>query len=384
MINESILREYLKNLVEIGHRMTGTYNCEKAAKYIYQQFESMDLETRYHNWMAYGDWYHKGFYKGQNIEATLEGTDDSCDEVLIFNAHYDTLRYSPGANDDGSGTSAVLTAAYILSQFEFNRTIKFVTFSGEEVGLIGSRAYAKEIYTNNENILFEFNADGIGYAVTAEGGRNMGLSTTEDALWIVDLFKNISRGFGMNFKIRDSTIKRDANRGWSDYWPFVQYGYEAIACWGSTDRDPNYHKASDNLSNINFSYLVNTTRHIVGAIAYLADFNNPYPQIKIANPKKGRLFYKDRILEDFRYEKTMVIKDVHIYTEIKPGDAPINRVEFYYDDKLEYIDKEIPYEWRLVKNSIGMHNVTVVVYDELGRSASDFCSFFFLNINKRR
>lgn len=383
MINETLLRNYLKSLVEIGHRMTGTYGCEKAAKYIFEQFEKLDLNPRYHDWTAFGDWYHKGHFKGQNVEATLKGKDSSCDEILVFNAHYDTVRPSPGANDDGSGTAAVLTAAYVLSQFEFNRTIKFIAFSGEEVGLIGSRAYTKEIYTNDENILYEFNADMIGHARTGQGGRNMGVYTTEDALWIIDLFKDISNDFDMNFELRSGQIDRDAERGWSDYWPFVQYGYEAIACWGSSDGDPNYHKPTDNLDNINFSYLVNTTRHIVGALAYLADFNNPYPQIKIANPKKGRLYYKDRIKNDFRFERTIVINDVHIYAEVKPGAAPINRVEFYYDDKLECTVTELPFEWWIKKLSIREHNIDVVVYDELGYSASDSINFFFLNINNR-
>jgi hypothetical protein len=210
----------------------------------------------------------------------------------------------------------------------------------------------------------------------------MGIGTTEDALWIKDLFEDISTKFGMNFQIRHYHIDRDANRGWSDYWPFVEYGYEAIACWGSTDRDPNYHKPSDNLSNINFSYLVNTSRHIIGALAYIADFNNPYPQIKIANPKLGRLYYKDRILKELRKKNTIVLKDVHIYAEVKPGAAPINQVEFYYDDKLEYIDNEVPYEWWLKKNSIRKHNVDVVVYDQLGQKASDSVNFYFLNRNK--
>ena len=55
--------------------------------------------------------------------------------AIIFNAHYDSVAKGPGANDDGSGTVAVLAAAYALSHFDFKRTIKFVTFSGEEIGL---------------------------------------------------------------------------------------------------------------------------------------------------------------------------------------------------------------------------------------------------------
>jgi hypothetical protein len=366
--------------MDIGRRMTGTYSCDKAAKYIYEHFEKLNLNPKYHYWKGFGDYYHQGFYKSQNIEATLYGIDDSNDEILMVNAHYDTLRTSPGANDDGSGTVAVLAAAYVLSQFEFNRTIKFVTFSGEEVGLIGSRDYVKKIYTNNENIFLDINADTIGRAVTAEGGRNMGIGGTEDSLWILDLIENISKEYGMNFKLRRYQIDRDADRGWSDYWAFLQYGYESITCWGSSDGDPNYHTENDNYDNINFSYLVNTTRHIVGALAYLADFENPYPQIKIVNPKKGRLYYKDRILLDFLYERTVVLKDVHIIAEVKPGNEKIEKVEFYYDDNLEYTDKDLPYEWCLNKTSLGVHKVKLIAYDQKGKTSTDQVKFFYLYI----
>ena len=194
--------------------------------------------------------------------------------------------------------------------------------------------------------------------------------------------ENISTDYGMNFHLRRYQMDRDAERGWSDYWAFVQYGYESIACWGSSDGDPNYHSENDNFDNINFSYLVNTTRHIVGALAYLADFENPNPQIKITNPKKGRLYYKDRIFLDFLYEKTVVLKDVHIYAEVKPGDAEIDKVEFYYDGILGYSDIEIPYEWRLNKTSLWFHTVQVVVYDINGKTSEDQVKFLYLYINR--
>ena len=302
-INETLLQKYMRDLMDIGRRMTGTYGCNKAAKYIYAEFKKLNLNPKMDYWNAFGDNYHKGFYKSQNVEATHKGIDETNDEILMFNAHYDTVRNAPGANDDGSGTVAVLAAAYVLSQYEFNRTIKFVAFSGEEEGLLGSRDYVKKIYSNDENIFLDINADMIGRAVTAEGGRNMGIGATEDSLWILNLIENISTEYGMNFYLRTYQIDRDADRGYSDYWGFVQYGYESIACWGSSDGDPNYHSENDNYDNINFSYLVNTTRHIVGTLAYLADFENPNPQIKITNPKKGRLYYKDRIFLDFYMKK---------------------------------------------------------------------------------
>lgn len=102
MINESLLREFLTVLsVEIGPRKTGTYSTEKAAEYMYDQFTDMGLEVRYQHWASFNDRRPFRHYKDKNVEATLKGIDDSNDEILVFNAHYDTTKRSPGAIDDG-------------------------------------------------------------------------------------------------------------------------------------------------------------------------------------------------------------------------------------------------------------------------------------------
>ena len=136
MINETIIREYLETIVGFGPRVTGSDACEKAAQYIHQQFTDMQLIARYQNWTTWGNIYNPHLYTSQNVEGTLTGTNTMDKSSIIFNAHYDSIEGGPGANDDGSGTVAVLAAAYALSHFDFKRTVKFVTFSGEEIGLV--------------------------------------------------------------------------------------------------------------------------------------------------------------------------------------------------------------------------------------------------------
>jgi len=167
MVNETLILGYLEDLVDFSPRKTGTYGCERAAIYIYEKFVEMGIDTKVYNWTSFGNKYNPGVFSGKNIEATLNGNNKK-DEIIIFNAHYDSVWISPGADDDGSGVAAVLAAAYVLSKFEFNRTIKFLCFSGEEVGLLGSKAYSKSAYENDDIILLEFNADMIGYAKTDE------------------------------------------------------------------------------------------------------------------------------------------------------------------------------------------------------------------------
>jgi hypothetical protein len=382
-INESLVKEFMEYLVfEIGNRYTGSYGCQKAAKYIYNQFENMGLQTRYQNWSTHGDRYHHGFFISQNIEATHQGSYPNYDEAIIFNAHYDTVKGTVGANDDGSGTVGVLAAAYVLSQYNFKRPMKFVTFSGEEVGLLGSHAYAREIYEQKTPVLVEFNADMIGKATTAETGRTIRLSLTEDAGWIADVMKNMTKDYGLNFNITQGWgINRDAKRGGSDYFDFIRLGYESVCVW-EADGDPNYHTPEDNINNVNISYLVNTTRHIAATMAILADMDVEQPQTYIANPRFGKIFYNDNPQKTYKYKIPIIIDETNIYAEVKQGKYPIEKVEFYCDEKLLFTDTEKPYEYMLNKRSIGFHTIKVVTYDTQKNNATDHMKILFLNILK--
>jgi hypothetical protein len=384
MVNESLVYDFLWGLLKYGPRRTSTDGCERAANYLFKQFEDMGLETRYQEWTKWVIYKYPKFYRSRNIEATLLGNGGLSEEILIVNAHYDTVKYAPGAIDDGTGVATVLTAAYVLSQFDFNRTIKFVTFSGEEVGLLGSRAYVNEIYEDDLDILVEFNLDGIGYATNPKA-KYISLVPTEDAKWIVNEIKNVNEDYEIEFDIKDTNIIEPGGprQFTSDFYDFVLHGYEAVDFRG-LERYPYWHTPEDTIDKVNFGYLVNITKLVVASLAHMADIDVYYPQIRIIAPRRGRLYFEDRTVKNYRYEKTVVIDDYLICTEVKPGDAPIEKVEFYYDNKLVYTDTENPYQWRLNERSIKKHMVKVIVYDEIGRKARDEITFRFINLIKKK
>ncbi|HRY31618.1 MAG TPA: M28 family peptidase [Bacteroidales bacterium] len=100
-----------------------------------------------------------------NVIATLSGTAFP-DEYVVMGAHYDSYSYNssaPGADDNGSGTAAVMEIARILSQQSFGRSIIFCLFSAEEYGLYGSQAYASGAAAGNMNILGYLNLDMCAY-----------------------------------------------------------------------------------------------------------------------------------------------------------------------------------------------------------------------------
>jgi len=261
--------------------------------------------------------------------------------------------------------------------------MKFVTFSGEEEGLLGSQAYARELYDQKTPVLVEFNADMIGRAVAAENGRRLRLSVTEDAGWISDIMKNITMDYGLNFNITAGWgINRDGKQGGSDYFNFIRLGYESVCVW-EAEGDPYMHTPQDNISNVNISYLVNMTRHIAATMAILADMDVEVPQIYIANPRHGKIFYNDNMLKKIKYKIPVVVDETNIYAEVKQGLYPVDRVEFYYGNKLLFTDKEKPYEYMLNKRSLGFHKIKVIVYDTEGNSAIDEIRILFLNLKTK-
>jgi Peptidase family M28 len=105
-----------------------------------------------------------------NVMATLKGTDPNDKRIFIISGHLDNMRTNvmdrtgdaPGANDDGSGTSAVLECARIMSKHSFPATIIFVAVSGEEQGLLGSTYMANKAKQENWNVEAVLNNDIIG------------------------------------------------------------------------------------------------------------------------------------------------------------------------------------------------------------------------------
>lgn len=105
-----------------------------------------------------------------NVVATLKGTDPNDTRVLIISGHLDSRRTdvmdrtneAPGANDDGSGSAAVLECARIMSKHSFSATIIFVTVSGEEQSLLGSTYMATKAKKENWNIEAMLNNDIMG------------------------------------------------------------------------------------------------------------------------------------------------------------------------------------------------------------------------------
>jgi hypothetical protein len=219
----------------------------------------------------------------------------------------------------------------------------------------------------------------IGKATSEETSHSIGLSYTEDSKWIGSIMENMSKYYGLNFTVKTRWPINRYRRGGSDYAEFAILGYEAVAVW-QMESDPNMHQPTDTIENVNISYLVNTTRHIAATMAILADIELEYPQIKIVNPRRGRILFNDITYKIYKFIMPTIIDVTNIYAEVIPGIHPINKVEFYYDDKLLFIDEEKPYVYTLNERSISRHIIKVVAYDIEGNTTTDEMKILLFNI----
>ena len=280
-IDEQMIYNYIDDLASFGPRETGEPACEESAEYIYNEFEQMGLDVRYDDWEREG-------YTSNNVEATLPGTDQTSDEIYIVCGHYDTVPESPGADDDASGVAVALAAAYVMSQYSFNHTVRFVAFSGEEQGLLGSYMYVQEVIENGDNVMGVLNADMIGFAVSEYDEDYLKIFEDGESMWLFNFTNAVSLLYSDYIDL--SLI--DAGFTWgSDHYYFWEYGYSALF-YHEYNFNDYYHSEQDTLENMNMEYCVKGTRLILATLAELAQIgstNTPPSLPSITGPSKGKI-----------------------------------------------------------------------------------------------
>ncbi len=162
-IDESLMARYIQMFQDFRSRYSYRGDkCFEVAAHIRSMFERNGLDA------YYDDFAYNG-YDMRNVIGVKQGVSTSTGTVILC-GHYDSIStgnyaytQAPGADDNGSGIAAVMAAAELLSDYDFNLTIKFMAFSGEEQGLKGSAHYVSGAYSAGENITAVINLDMIAY-----------------------------------------------------------------------------------------------------------------------------------------------------------------------------------------------------------------------------
>jgi len=227
----------------------------------------------------------------RNVVAVLPGTRQPERRILIC-AHYDSLAIvrgpdgqvdwtqtevvAPGVNDNGSGTAAVLELARVLSQYEFEKTLVFIAFAGEEQGLVGSTLYAQKARREGQIIEAVLNNDIIGSDVAGDG------ASATRVVWVFseDPADSPSRQLARYVKrigelyvpsVRVEMIFRHDRFGrGGDHTPFHQEGYAAVRLTTPNENFAHQHSATDTFANASPAYATLVTRINAAVAASLA------------------------------------------------------------------------------------------------------------------
>src|SRR5215204_1336714 len=246
-----------------------------------------------------------------NVVATLKGMTDPA-RVYVVSGHYDSMCTSPtdakcdapGANDDASGTAAVIELARVMSKRKFDATIVFMTVPGEEQGLLGARYFAEQAVQTKMNIEAMFTNDIIGgvtsqknspnrsrVRVFSEGvpsseteqqagtRRSVGGENDSSSRQLARFVKEQSDRYLRNFKVW-MIYRRDRYLRGGDHIPFVERGFTAARI---TEVDEDYTHQHQNVRTeggvfygdtpeyVDFEYTANVARVNLIALASLAN-----------------------------------------------------------------------------------------------------------------
>jgi hypothetical protein len=182
----------------------------------------------------------------------------------------------PGVTDDGSGTAAVMELARIMSQYEFEKTIVFVAFAGEEMGLVGSSLFARRVRKENQIIDGVLNNDIIGSDVSGNGRfDNSTISVySEDpddstSRQLARYVKNIAERYLPSLNI-DLVFRADRLGRGGDHTPFNQEGYPAVRVTTPNENYANQHTVTDTFANTSVPYAARVIQINAAALASLA------------------------------------------------------------------------------------------------------------------
>lgn len=301
-ISRDRLENTVRRLSSFVTRNTLSPGCSDAADWLIGQFQSIP-----------GIQVEKMVYrlpKGQRVPeetdavqvvATLPGETADC---IIVAGHMDSLVIgaepssgrAPGANDDATGVAVTLEMARLLSGRKWRNTIKFVAFSGEEQGLLGSKALAKRAKEEGWRIVAVLNNDTVGspsekadkasrqsvrvFSEEYQGLTGLPHQSRELARYVEFCAQGI-RGFRVRLVYRKDRFGRGG-----DHSPFVAEGFNGVRITETYEDFHRQHTVEDIADRIDWNYLRNVAKVNLAALQNLAKAGPPPTEVRY-DPKQA-------------------------------------------------------------------------------------------------
>ena len=293
-VNSDSLKSHIQKLVSFGTRntlsSTNSSNSKRgitaARAWVLSRFQEFAKQSDGRMTAKIDSWTQKADAKRvdvdvpmENVIATLKGSDPTDDRVFLVSGHIDSrisnvmnrTDDAPGANDDGSGTAAVIELARVMAKAKFPATVIFLVVSGEEQGLLGAEHFANQAFEDKTNIEGILNNDIMGSNNSNETNiiDNTRVRIFSEGLPFFELEKKAPsiRSFGNENDGKSRTLARYTKeigeryvdnlevvmiyrndrflRG-GDHTPFVQKGFPAIRI---TEMNENYEHQHQDVRN---------------------------------------------------------------------------------------------------------------------------------------
>jgi len=234
----------------------------KAAQYIYEKFQSFGLNVR----------YQAGDSNTTNVIARKTGTKYP-NQKFVIGAHYDNILWpvipAPldtvhGADDNASGTIALLEMARLISGMNFEYTIELCAWDNEEIGLYGSRTYADTAYFHGDSIRFYINMDMISYNHLNLNRFQAG--SDSNSVFYNKLFEAMKTRYVPQYTVYQTYANAT---GGSDHVSFVYRKYRGFSTLAYSIT-PEYHKITDDFAHISIPYLADFVKPIFGMLMIVA------------------------------------------------------------------------------------------------------------------
>lgn len=282
-ISEQNIRTNLGNIVdkdenpgpdELQTRYSTFPGFQTESAYMKKQFDDVGLTTEFQDFtLSTGS--------TRNVIAHLPGSGPHKDEYYLVVAHLDSTSANtpgsgndpaPGADDNGSGSVAVVEIARALKQagIPLDYSVDFILFSGEEEGLKGSLHYVSGL--GDKKIKGVINLDMIGWSKTP--GRacvTFGYRNYDGGNVIADTIKQIadSQSIGLETRVGPSSIDASDHGAFWNRNITAIFGYECDLLTGGTVSNPTYHRVTDQTTAVNFDQLTKTAKAVAGTLVQL-------------------------------------------------------------------------------------------------------------------
>lgn len=257
---------------------------EAAASYIAATFGKLGYDVVSQPFTAEGQTF-------RNLEATLPGQGRP-QEIFVVGAHYDSVVATPGADDNATGTAALLELARLLKDSRLGRTLRLVAFTNEEKPFamtphMGSRVYARAAARRGDRIVGMFSLESIGYYSSAPGSQrypspiNLLYSDRGDFIGFVGnvasraLVRRSIAAFRQHAQFPSEGIAAPARIpgiNWSDHDAFWREGYPALMITDTAPfRNPHYHKPTDTPQRVDYERMARVVSGLAAVIRTLAN-----------------------------------------------------------------------------------------------------------------